>query len=217
MKPAPAILVIARPCRLADVPLRLPRLPTRAPLPTLIALALCAWGQAWAQQQQAATEEGLRLRGSRVLGAPAKSSAKPAVAISAGKLTAQPEQDAEASGDVELRYGEVLVNADKLNYRVADDFARAEGNVRINHRGNIFTGPLLQLYVSRRRIPEPELLSASHRWRRQGGGSEVPGQRAPQRHTGQLQQLPGGRERGAGLADHGQRAPPGPGRQRGPG
>jgi LPS-assembly protein len=84
-----------------------------------------------------------------MLGMPARTTAKPAIAISADRVKAQMDQQAEASGDVELRYGEVLLNADRLSYRVADDFARAEGGVRINHNGNVFTGPLLQMYVSR--------------------------------------------------------------------
>ncbi|RZJ10890.1 MAG: LPS-assembly protein LptD [Rubrivivax sp.] len=119
--------------------------PHPAPLPTLIALALCAWGPVCARP----AEEALTLRGSRVLAPPARSGAKPAVVISASQLTAQAEQQANATGAVELRYGELLLNADHLNYRVVDDFARAEGNVRIDHHGNVFTGPRLQLYVNR--------------------------------------------------------------------
>ncbi|MFG6429933.1 LPS-assembly protein LptD [Roseateles sp. LYH14W] len=142
------------------------RTPHPAPLPTLIALALCAWGQAWAQQ----VEEGLPLRGSRVLSAPARPAAKPAVVISAGKLSAQVEQQAEAEDDVELRYGELLLNADKLNYRVVDDFARAEGNVRIQHKGNVFTGPLLQLHVNRF---EGEFLTPSFFLKSTGGAGKA--------------------------------------------
>lgn len=125
-------------------------LPRPAPLPTLIALALCAW-EASAQQAPAdAPDAAVPLRSSRVLGAPAKAgAAKPALVISASKLSAQMDQQAEGSDGVELRYGELLLNTDKLSYRVVDDFARAEGHVRINHKGNVFTGPLLQMYVSR--------------------------------------------------------------------
>ena len=140
--------------------------PRPAPLPTLIALALCAWGQAGAQQ----VEEGLPLRGSRVLSAPARPAAKPAVVISAGKLSAQVDQQAEAEDDVELRYGELLLNADKLNYRVVDDFARADGNVRIQHKGNVFTGPLLQLHVSRF---EGEFLTPSFFLKSTGGAGKA--------------------------------------------
>lgn len=121
--------------------------PHPAPLTALVALALCAWGQACAQA--AAEDAPLPLRSSRVLGPAAKSGARPAMVISAGKVTAQTDQQADASGGVELRYGELVLNADQLNYRIVDDFARAEGQVRISHNGNVFTGPLLQLYVSR--------------------------------------------------------------------
>lgn len=127
------------------------RLPHSALLPTLIALALCAWGAASAQ----ALDDTLPLRGSRVLGPAAKSAkaphlaAKPALVISAGQLSAQMDQQAEGTGSVELRYGELVLNSDQLTYRVVDDLARAQGHVRINHNGNIFTGPLLQMYVSR--------------------------------------------------------------------
>lgn len=124
---------------------RSPTPPHPAPLTALVALALCAWGQASAQAEDAP----LPLRSSRVLGPAAKSGAKPAMVISAGKVTAQTDQQADASGGVELRYGELVLNADQLNYRIVDDFARAEGQVRISHQGNVFTGPLLQLYVSR--------------------------------------------------------------------
>ncbi|WP_235537944.1 LPS-assembly protein LptD [Pelomonas sp. Root1217] len=123
------------------------RSPSQAPLTLLIALALCAWGQVSAQQADPA--EGLPLRGSRVLGPVSKSGAKPALVISANKVSAQLDQKAEGLGDVELRYGELVLNADKLDYSVVDDLARAEGQVRINHNGNVFSGPLLQLYVSR--------------------------------------------------------------------
>ncbi|HEY1128801.1 MAG TPA: LPS assembly protein LptD [Roseateles sp.] len=113
----------------------------------MIALALCAWGEASAQQ---ATDAALPLRGSRVLVAPSKPGpAKPALVITAGQLSAQVDQQAQGRDGVELRYGELVMNTDKLDYRVVDDFARAEGDVRINHNGNVFTGPLLQLYVSR--------------------------------------------------------------------
>lgn len=122
------------------------RLPRPAPLTPLIALALCAWGEASAQHN----DDALPLRSSRVLAAPSKpGAAKPALVISAGQLSAQVDQQAQGQQGVELRYGELVMNTDKLDYRVVDDFARAEGNVRINHNGNVFTGPLLQLYVSR--------------------------------------------------------------------
>jgi len=127
---------------------RPPRPPQPTPLSTLITLALCAWGPALAQQPPA-DDAPLLLRGSRLLGAPAQAGAKPALVIGAGKLAAQVDQTAEATDGVELRYGELVLRADKLHYRVVEDLAKAEGQVNISHKGNVFTGPALQLYVSR--------------------------------------------------------------------
>ncbi|MDR7335092.1 LPS assembly protein LptD [Roseateles asaccharophilus] len=123
------------------------RLPRPSLLSALIALGFGAGAPVWAQQAPAS--DGVALKNSRVLGAPTRTGGKAALAISAGKITAQADQQAEATDAVELRYGEVLLNADQLNYRVVDDFARAEGNVRVHHKGNVFTGPLLQMYVDR--------------------------------------------------------------------
>ncbi|MFT7721263.1 MAG: LPS assembly protein LptD [Roseateles sp.] len=106
------------------------------------------------------------LRSSRVLGTPAR----PALVISAREVTAQTDQQADARGGVELRQGAVTVNADQLHYRVVDDFARAEGNVRIDHNGNVFTGPLLQLYVSRF---EGEFLTPSFSLAATGGAGKA--------------------------------------------
>ncbi len=129
---------------------------TRIPpsLPTLIALACCAWGGVASAQQapetQAVDALPLTLRASRVLVRPSKTShVKPALVIAAGQLAAQVDQRAQAQDGVELRYGELALGADKLDYGVVDDLARAEGHVRISHHGNVFTGPRLQLYVSR--------------------------------------------------------------------
>ncbi len=123
------------------------RPPRPSLLPALIALAFGACAPAQAQQSR--PDDGLALKNSRMLGAPTRIGGKAALAISAGKIAAQTEQQAEATDGVELRYGEVLLNADTLNYRMVDDFARAEGNVRVHHKGNVFTGPLLQMYVDR--------------------------------------------------------------------
>ena len=91
---------------------RLFRLPRPSPLSALIALAFGAGAPALAQQAPAS--EGVALMNSRVLGAPTRTGGKAALAISAGKITAQADQQAEASDAVELRYGEVLLNADQL-------------------------------------------------------------------------------------------------------
>lgn len=129
---------------------RTAHLPAIAPLSALVALALGGWGSALAQSAVPDVDsDPLKLRSSRVLVQQKRPGTKPALVMSAGSVNSQVDQKAEARGDVELRYGELLMRADALDYRVPDDLAQAKGNVRISQRGNVFTGPELQLYVSR--------------------------------------------------------------------
>ena len=48
-------------------------------------------------------------------------------------------------GHAELRRGDTIMRANRIEYHQADDLARAIGNVHINKAGNIFEGPLLEL------------------------------------------------------------------------
>ena len=50
-------------------------------------------------------------------------------------------------GDAQLRRGDTVIRADRLEYYQPDDLAKARGNVRINRAGNTFEGPLLELKV----------------------------------------------------------------------
>lgn len=54
---------------------------------------------------------------------------------------------ATVEGDAQLRRGDTVIRADRLEYHQPTDKARATGNVRINKAGNIFEGPLLELEV----------------------------------------------------------------------
>ena len=124
--------------------------PAIAPLSALVAIALGGWSVAAAQTAPAEPEtDALKLRSNRVLSQPGKPGGKPALVMSAGTVSSQMDQRAEARGNVELRYGELLMRADTLDYRIPEDLARAKGQVSISQRGNVFTGPELQLYVSR--------------------------------------------------------------------
>jgi LPS-assembly protein len=50
-------------------------------------------------------------------------------------------------GQAQLRRGDTIIRADRLEYYQPADLARARGNVRINRAGDIFEGPLLELKV----------------------------------------------------------------------
>ncbi len=71
------------------------------------------------------------------------------VFVRADELRGQPDLEVEAVGNAELRRADVRVYADKLSYNQENDTARAEGNVRVSHEGNIFSGPEAQLRLAR--------------------------------------------------------------------
>src|SRR4051812_21969790 len=58
-----------------------------------------------------------------------------------------PDLNAVVEGDAQLRRGDTVIDADRLEYYAPDDLAKAEGHVRINRAGNIFEGERLQLKV----------------------------------------------------------------------
>ncbi|TFZ02121.1 LPS-assembly protein LptD [Ramlibacter humi] len=63
------------------------------------------------------------------------------------RVSGRPDLDTTVEGNAELRKGDTVIRADRLEYYQPDDLAKARGNVRINRAGNVFEGPLLELKV----------------------------------------------------------------------
>jgi LPS-assembly protein len=63
------------------------------------------------------------------------------------RISGRTELDTLIEGNAELRRGDTVIRADRLEYEQPGDLARARGNVRINRAGNIFAGPFLELKV----------------------------------------------------------------------
>lgn len=59
----------------------------------------------------------------------------------------RPDLDMVLQGGVELRRGDTVIRADRLEYYQPNDLAKARGNVRINRAGNVFEGPQLEIKV----------------------------------------------------------------------
>jgi len=59
----------------------------------------------------------------------------------------RPDLETVIEGGAQLRRGDLLIRADRLEYWQPDDLARARGNVHLNRAGNVFEGPLLELKV----------------------------------------------------------------------
>ena len=71
------------------------------------------------------------------------------IILRARTLTARPDLDAVAEGDVEFRRGGLVIRADSLTYDTPADLATAKGRVRIARDGAVYSGPELQLRVER--------------------------------------------------------------------
>jgi LPS-assembly protein len=71
------------------------------------------------------------------------------IILRAQSIRVRPDLDAVAEGNVEFRRGSTAIRADRLSYDTAEDLAAAQGHVRINTDGAVYSGPELQLRVQR--------------------------------------------------------------------
>ncbi|MGN1056579.1 MAG: LPS-assembly protein LptD [Comamonas sp.] len=67
--------------------------------------------------------------------------------LRAEQVSGQADINAVLEGGAELRRGDTVIRADRVEYTVADDTVNAQGNVHINRGGNIYQGTALQLQV----------------------------------------------------------------------
>ena len=67
--------------------------------------------------------------------------------LSGNHVFGRPDLETVIEGEAQLRRGDTVIRADRLEYYQPDDLAKARGNVRINRAGNVFEGPLLELKV----------------------------------------------------------------------
>ncbi|RYF35826.1 MAG: LPS-assembly protein LptD, partial [Comamonadaceae bacterium] len=116
----------------------------------LTPLALVAWalvhgGAAWAQ----AAGDAPTLRSSPMLREqlPPEQRSQMPTFVQGDRLTGRTDFETIVEGSAELRRGETVIKADRLEYFQPDDLAKARGNVRINRQGNIYQGPQLELHV----------------------------------------------------------------------
>jgi LPS-assembly protein len=67
--------------------------------------------------------------------------------VSGDRVEGHTDLDTVVEGHAQLRRGDTVIRADRLEYYQPDDLARARGNVHINRSGDIYEGPLLELKV----------------------------------------------------------------------
>jgi LPS-assembly protein len=114
-----------------------------APVSLAVALSVCMRAQA------EDLAEPLLLRASPLLQEKINSDGRPGLPsfVTGDAITGRPDLETVVQGRAMLRKGDVVIQADRLEYNQATDLARASGAVRINRAGNRYEGPLLELSV----------------------------------------------------------------------
>ena len=114
---------------------------------TPVALVACALLQGHAVLAQ--EQSPLALRPSPMLreDIPGEVARELPVFVEGERIQGRPDLEAVIEGGAQLRRGDTLIRADRLEYWQPDDLARARGNVHLNRAGNVFEGPLLELKV----------------------------------------------------------------------
>ena len=69
------------------------------------------------------------------------------VFVTGDRITGQTDLNATIEGNAELRRGDTVIHADRVDYDVPEDLAKAQGRVRINRAGNVYEGTALELRV----------------------------------------------------------------------
>lgn len=94
-------------------------------------------------------EEPILLRESTLLQeqiAPKTRDALP-VFVKGDTVTGRTDLDTAIEGRAELRKGDMVIRADRLQYNQPTDLAKALGQVHINRAGNVYEGPALELRI----------------------------------------------------------------------
>jgi len=115
-------------------------------LPLLLCLLYFLPNATWAQ---ATVENAPRLRASPLLQEEIPPSIRPQlpVFVFGDHATGRPDNHASLEGHAELRRGDTVIRADRMDYQVPTDRATASGNVTINHAGNRYGGNVLELHL----------------------------------------------------------------------
>ncbi len=117
----------------------------------LVALALCGapWVAAAQQAADGAADASAPLHASPQLSETIPSAARAQLPtfVSGERMWGETNERAVVEGAAELRKGDTVIHADRLEYTLPDDLAVATGKVRINRAGNVYEGSKLQLHV----------------------------------------------------------------------
>jgi len=127
------------------------------PLPSLRRLPLacacllaCAAAPALAQHAPTAPALELQISERLLDTLPAAAREQAPLLLEGERLTGRQGEELQIEGAATLRRHDLVLRADQLRYQHGTDTVTAQGNVRINHLGDVFEGPALQLQVESR-------------------------------------------------------------------
>ena len=78
---------------------------------------------------------------------PSEQASKLPIFVQGDRMSGRPDLETLIEGNVVLRKAGTVIQADHIEYDQPSDQAKASGNVRINRKGDVFEGPLLELKV----------------------------------------------------------------------
>lgn len=135
-------------------------------------LAGCALSAPLWAQDQPSPAAGLTLRESDQLAQTLDAALRGSLPsfISGLWITGRPDLEVLVEGEAQLRRGDLVVHADRLQYDQMRDLASASGAVRVNRAGNVYEGPRLQLQVD---AFEGRFEQPSYRLLRQGAHGQA--------------------------------------------
>ncbi|MDD2544867.1 MAG: LPS-assembly protein LptD [Burkholderiaceae bacterium] len=110
-------------------------------------MALACAGLPWAALAQSPEAPALRTSPFLQEAIPADVRTQLPVFVRGDRISGQADVSALIEGDAELRRGDTVIHADRVDYQLPEDLVRARGQVRINRAGNVYEGTELDLRV----------------------------------------------------------------------
>jgi LPS-assembly protein len=115
-----------------------------------VALLTCALLQSLSSHAQQAVEDSpVRLKSSPLLQEKIPQSVRSSLPtfLFGEQIYGRPDLETTSEGQAEMRRGDMVIRADRLDYDQPTDLAKARGHVHVNRAGNVYEGPLLELKV----------------------------------------------------------------------
>ncbi len=118
--------------------------PVLSPVAALVLLAWCGSGLA-----QTEDNAPLVLKATPMLAETVPSEVRQQLPtfITGDSMSGRTDLETVIEGGAELRRGDTVIRADRLEYSQPDDLVKGTGNVRINRAGNIYEGEAMELKV----------------------------------------------------------------------